>query len=82
MRAGFVDGLPMEMLAGKITPGMIHGHPAVIEARTRHDELRGRSGEFMAAKKTGDTSRTWNGRWGVSLKQPSPEFRPAGRVFL
>jgi hypothetical protein len=43
VKAGFIDCLPTEMIAGKIQPGMVSQHPAVISARTRHDELRGRS---------------------------------------
>jgi len=43
VRAGYIDCLPTEMIPGKLTPGMIQGHPLVIAARQRHDELRGRS---------------------------------------
>ena len=39
VRAGFIDCLPTEMIAGKIQPGMVSQHPAVIAARTRHDEV-------------------------------------------
>ena len=48
VKAGFIDCLPTEMIPGKLIPGMIQGHPAVIAARTRHDELRGRSVDFSA----------------------------------
>ncbi len=48
VRLGYIDALPTEVVPGKLLPGMLAGHPLVIAARQRHEELRGRSVDFSA----------------------------------
>lgn len=47
-KIGYIDVPATEVAPGKLLPGMIQGHPLVIAARQRHEELRGRSVDFSA----------------------------------
>jgi len=51
VRLGYIDALPTEVVPGKLLPGMIQGHPLVIAARQRHEELRTRSLDISARQK-------------------------------